>query len=227
MTENTSVSLRISAVFVLIGFLMTLGLVAVTLLSGDGAQLHEAVDPQTIINELNAASPADLSIRLAGLVFDMFFIVGYVAIFYGLYVLTKSSAPFFPKLAFVVGLATGFCDLIENAIQLALFTGIPAGWTPDGIYFASLWTFTFVKDMTSYTAGMIFIVLLTLSLGTHAELRLGKSLLIVLLGLYVVLGSLAIIDSSFLLYRSLSFMFDMLLGGILFHRMSMAFEKLP
>ncbi len=225
MTENTSASLRISAVFVLIGFLMTLGLVAVTLLSGGGAQLHEAVDPQTIINELNAASPADLNIRLAGLVFDMFFIVGYVAIFYGLYILTKSSVPFFPKLAFAIGLSTGLCDLIENAIQLALFTGVPAGWTPDGMYFAFLWTFTFVKDMTSYTAGMIFIVLLVLCLGAPAELRLAKSLLVVLLGFYVILGSLAIVDSSFLLYRSLSFMFDMLLGGILFHRMSKAFQE--
>jgi len=225
MTENTSASLRISAVFVLIGFLMTLGLVAVTLLSGSGAQLHEAVDPQIIINELNAATAADLNIRLAGLVFDMFFIVGYVAIFYGLFVLTKSSAPFFPKLAFAIGLTTGLCDLIENAIQLALFTGVPAGWTPDGLYFASLWTFTFVKDMASYTTGMIFIVLLLLSLGTPAELRLGKSLLVVLLGLYVVLGSLAIIDSSFLLYRSLSFMFDMLLGGILFYRMSSGIQE--
>jgi hypothetical protein len=225
MTQNTNESLRISAVFVLIGFLMTLGLVAVTLLAGSGAQLHEAVDPQTIINELNAASSAELSIRLAGLVFDMFFIVGYVAIFYGLFVLTKSSAPFFPKLAFVVGLTTGLCDLIENAIQLALFTGVPAGWTPDGLYFATLWTFTFVKDMASYTAGMIFIVLLILSLGTPAELRLGKTLLVVLLGLYVILGSLAIIDSSFLLYRSLSFMFDMLLGSILLYRMSLVIQE--
>ncbi|MFX1416778.1 MAG: hypothetical protein ACFFC0_08185, partial [Promethearchaeota archaeon] len=65
------------------------------------------------------------------------------------------------------------------------------------------------------------------SLGTPAELKFGKSLLVVLLGFYVILGSLAIIDSSFLLYRSLSFMFDMLLGGILFHRMSKAFEELP
>jgi hypothetical protein len=72
---------------------------------------------------------------------------------------------------------------------------------------------------------MIFIVLLILSLGTPAELRLGKTLLVVLLGLYVILGSLAIIDSSFLLYRSLSFMFDMLLGSILLYRMSLVIQE--
>ncbi len=225
MSESTSASLQNTAAFVFIGFLMTLGLVAVTLITGGEGQLHVAMDPAIIISDLSSATVADIGIRLAGLVFDMFFIVGYLAVFYGLFLLTKPSGHFFPKLAFALGLATGVCDLVENAIQVALFTGIPAGWTPDGLYFASLWTFTFVKDMTSYMAGMVFVVLLILSLGTPPELRLSKIVLVILVGFYVVLGSVAIVDSSFLLYRNLSFMFDLLLGGLLFYRMSKALRE--
>jgi len=96
MSDN-SVRLRIASVFVFIGFLMTLGLTAVTLLSPDGSQLHEAMDPQTIIDELASATAADIDIRLSGIVFDTFFMVGYMAVFYGLYVLTKDKESFFPK----------------------------------------------------------------------------------------------------------------------------------
>jgi hypothetical protein len=149
------------------------------------------MDPQVIINDLASATSADIAIRLAGIVFDTFFMVGYMAVFYGLFVLTKDKESFFPKLAFALGLITGFTDLVENAIQVALFNGIPAGWSPGGLYFATLWSFTFVKDLTSYMAGMIFIVLLLLTLSDPPNLRSSKLLLAILVGLYVVIGSIA------------------------------------
>jgi hypothetical protein len=219
MPDN-GIRLKMASVFVFIGFLMTFGLTAVTLLSPEGSQLHEAMDPQIIIDDLASATAADIDIRLAGIVFDTFFVVGYVAIFYGLYVLTKGSESFFPKLALALGLMTGFCDLVENAIQVALFNGIPTGWSPDGLYFATLWSFTFLKDLTSYMAGMIFIVLLVLTLSDPPNLRSSKMLLAILVGLYVVSGSIAIVESSFLLVRNLSFMIDMFLGALLLHRIS-------
>ncbi|MFW9846948.1 MAG: hypothetical protein ACFFD6_09385 [Candidatus Thorarchaeota archaeon] len=220
--SESSIQLRMASVFVFIGFLMTLGLTAVTLLSPGGSQLHEAMDPQTIINDLASATPSDIDIRLAGIVFDTFFMVGYMAIFYGLYVLTKEKESFFPKLAFALGLITGFCDLVENAIQVALFNGIPTGWTPDALYFATLWSFTFVKDLSSYMAGMIFIVLLLITVSDPPTLRSSKMILAFLVGLYVVIGSIAIVESAFLLVRNLSFMIDMLLGALLLFRISKA-----
>ncbi|MFW9968408.1 MAG: hypothetical protein ACFFEA_14740 [Candidatus Thorarchaeota archaeon] len=226
MTEN-SIRLKIASVFVFIGFLMTLGLTAVTLLLPGGSQLHEAMDPQIIINDLASASAADIDIHLAGIVFDSFFIIGYMAIFYGLFVLTKDKEAFFPKLAFALGLTTGFCDLVENAIQVALFNGIPAGWSPDGQYFATLWSFTFVKDLTSYMAGMIFIVLLMITLSDPPNLRSSKLLLVILMGLYVVIGSIAVVESSFLLVRNMSFMVDMLLGALVLLRLSKAVHLQP
>ncbi|MFX1271458.1 MAG: hypothetical protein ACFFAX_07205 [Promethearchaeota archaeon] len=221
MTDN-SIRLRMASVFVFIGFLMTLGLTAVTLMSRGGSQLHEAMDPQVIIDDLSSATAADIDIRLAGIVFDTFFMVGYMAVFYGLYVLTKDKEAFFPKLALALGLTTGFCDLVENAIQVALFNGIPAGWSPDGLYFATLWSFTFVKDLTSYMAGMVFIVLLILTLSDPPNLRSTKLFLAILVGLYVVIGSIAVVESSFLLVRNLSFMIDMLLGSLILFRASNA-----
>jgi hypothetical protein len=221
MAENR-IQLKMASVFVFIGFLMTLGLTAVTLLSPGDSQLHEAMDPQIIIDDLASATAADISIRLAGIAFDTFFIVGYIAIFYGLFVLTRDKESFFPKLALALGLITGFCDLVENAIQVALFNGIPTGWSPDGLYFATLWSFTFVKDLTSYMAGMIFIVLLLLTLSDPPNLRSSKLALAILVGFYVVIGSIAVVESSFLLVRDLSFMIDMLLGALLLFRMSQA-----
>ncbi len=110
--------------------------------------------------------------------------------------------------------------MVENAIHVALLNGIPAGWTPDGMYFATLWSFTFVKDLTSYMAGMIFIVMLIVTINDMPRIKTYKILLAILLCLYVGLGSIAIVDSSFLVLRNLSFVIDMGVGSIVLYRMS-------
>ncbi|MFW9887537.1 MAG: hypothetical protein ACFFER_05105 [Candidatus Thorarchaeota archaeon] len=219
MTDN-SIPLKIASVFVFIGFLMTLGLTASTLLSPEGSQLYTATDPQVLINEIASSTVADIDIRLAGIGFDTFFIVGYMAIFYGFFVLTKDKESFFAKLALALGLTTGFCDLVENAIHVALLNGIPAGWSPDGLYFAALWSFTFVKDLASYMAAMIFIVLLVFIMNDPPNLRSYKLILAIFVGLYVVIGCIAIVDSSFLIVRNLSFMLTMPLGAFILFRIS-------
>jgi hypothetical protein len=215
MSESISVQLRVAAVFVFIGFIMTIGMTAGTLANPEGGQFHEVIDPADIINDISTATGADIQMRLAGIVFDTFFIVGYMAIFYGLFLLVKEKDFFFPKLAFILGLTTGVCDLVENAMHVALYTGVPSGWVPEGAYFASLWSFTFTKDLTSYMAGMIFIVLLLLTLGDAPKIRAEKLVLTILVVAYVSLGSIAVIVPSVLLLRNLSFMIDMLVGSIL------------
>ena len=220
MSELLSTRMKVAAVFVFMGFLMTIGMTAGTLLNPEGGQYHDATDPQTIIDDLVVADSGDISLRLAGIVFDTFFIIGYVGIFYGLYLLISEKDPFFSKLALGLGLITGFSDMIENAIHIALLNGIPAGWTPDGMYFAMLWSFTFVKDLTSYMAGMIFIVLLIVTLNDTPHIRTYKMVLAILLVLYVGLGSMAVIESTFLLFRNLSFVIDMFVGSIVLFRLS-------
>jgi hypothetical protein len=167
-----------------------------------------------------ASSAFSIQFSLAGLVFDCFFIVGYLSIFYALYVLTKDRDLVLPKLAFALGLTTGVTDLIENAMHVALLTGVPNGWVPDSLVFSNAWTVTFVKDLTSYMAAMIFIVLLLMSLSSPPVLRTSKIILAILLALYAVLGCIAVVIPTFLTFRNLSFMIDMLLGALLLKGMA-------
>jgi hypothetical protein len=209
-----------AAVFVFIGFLMTLGMTAETLLNTGAVNLYTVTDIQSIINALVASSAFSIQFSLAGLVFDCFFIVGYLSIFYALYVLTKDRDLVLPKLAFALGLTTGVTDLIENAMHVALLTGVPNGWVPDSLVFSNAWTVTFVKDLTSYMAAMIFIVLLLMSLSSPPVLRTSKIILAILLALYAVLGCIAVVIPTFLTFRNLSFMIDMLLGALLLKGMA-------
>ncbi|UCE09571.1 MAG: hypothetical protein JSW61_11445 [Candidatus Thorarchaeota archaeon] len=220
MSDTTSSSLRTAAIFVFIGFLMTLGMVAETLLNTDAVNLYTVNDIQSIIDGLVASTPFTIQFSLAGLVFDCFFIIGYLSIFYALYVLTKERDLVLPKLAFALGFTTGVTDLVENAIHVSLLTGVPNGWVPDALVFSNAWTVTFVKDLSSYMAGMIFVVLLLMTLGIPPVLRTPKLVLTILLGLYVVLGCIAVVFPPFLTLRNLSFMIDMLLGSLMLSNMA-------
>lgn len=224
MSENISKQLKIASAFVFIGFLMTIGMAVGTVMD-PGGQFHEPMDPQIIIDNLATAETSDLYMGLTGIVIDTFFIVGYIAIFYGIFLLIRDEDPFFPKLGFILGITTGMCDMIENAIHVALYTGVPNGWTPDGLVFASLWSFTFVKDLTSYMAGMIFVVMLLVTLGGPSKMKIYKIALAVLVGLYVGLGSIAVVENSFLVLRNLSFMIDMLLGAVILNRLSSIYNE--
>ena len=218
MSEDNGFRFHLSSVFVFMGFLMTLGMTAETLLNPDGGQYHAAMDIQEIISAISGSSSYVTKFQLAGLAFDSFFIIGYIGIFYGLYLLTKDKDELFPKLGFALGLSTGILDLIENAIHVALLTGIPNGWTPDSLVFANLWTITFAKDFTSYMAGMIFIILLLVTLNNPSKLRGLKLALLILVALYVFTGVIAVIEPSLLVIRNLSFMIDMGIGAFLLRR---------
>ena len=220
MDENIDKQLRIASVFVFIGFLMTIGMAVGTIVAPDWSQFHEPMDPQIIINNLSTADVSGLYIGLSGIVLDSFFIVGYIAIFYGIYLLIRDEDTFFPRLGFILGITTGMCDMVENAIHVTLYAGVPNGWTPDSLVFATLWSFTFIKDLTSYMAGIIFVIMLLMTLNTPPQAKMYKIDLAVLVGLYVGLGSIAVVENSFLILRNLSFMVDMLLGAVILNRMS-------
>jgi hypothetical protein len=200
---------------------MTLGMVATIFLNPGGGNLYEVRPIASVIADLVAATPADINIKLASLVFDNFFMIGYLSIFYGLYLLTKGKEDLIAKVAFALGSLTFISDLIENAFQIALLTGVPNGWVPADTVFSSFWTVMFVKDISSYMAGFTFIVLLLLSLSEPPEYRTSKLIFVILLGLYVGLGVIAIIEPPFLVFRNLSFMIDLLVASLLFRQMSM------
>jgi len=220
MSETFSEKMRVVSVFVFIGFLMTIGMAVGTVLTPEAVQFHDVVDPQLIIDALNTDTASQLQSRLFGIVLDNFFIIGYLAIFYGLYLLVKDKDEMFSKIAFIAGSMTALFDMIENAIHVALINGVPVGWNPDPLIFVELWTATFIKDITSYMAGMIFVVLLLLSASSAFDLRMSKVILAILVGLYVALGSIALVIPEVLTIRNLSFMFDMGIGSYLLHSIS-------
>jgi hypothetical protein len=149
--------------------------------------------------------------------------IGYLAIFYGLFLLTRDKEKLLSMVAFALGSLTFISDLVENAFQVALLTGVPNGWVPADNVFSSFWVVMYIKDISSYMAGFTFIVLLLLSLNTPPEIRVSKTIFVVLLGLYVGLGTIAIIDPSLLILRNLSFMIDLLIASILFRQMAPKF----
>jgi len=220
MASATESPLKVISVFVFLGFLMTLGMTAATLLNPGGGNLYEVRQITNVILDLVGASAQDINIKLASLVFDNFFMIGYLAIFYGLFLLTREKEDLLAKVAFALGSLTFISDLVENAFQVALLTGVPNGWVPADNVFSSLWVVMYLKDISSYMAGFTFIVLLLLSLSAPPEFRSSKVIFVILLGLYVGLGVVAIIEPSFLVFRNLSFMIDLLIASLLFRRMT-------
>ncbi|MHA1577053.1 MAG: hypothetical protein ACTSU3_06800 [Candidatus Thorarchaeota archaeon] len=226
MSDEKGSRLYLASVFVFMGFIMTLGMLVETLFNPEGGQYHTAMNIQDIIDQIAASASTVIQFQLAGVVFDTFFIIGYISIFYGVFLLTKNRDELFPKLGFIFGISTGILDLIENAIHVALLTGIPNGWTPDSLLFANLWTLTFTKDFTSYMAGMIFIILLLVTLNNPPKIRGYKLVLLILLVLYVLTGSIAVVEPSFFIIRDLSFMIDMGLTAFILYRISKTYDDL-
>jgi sulfite exporter TauE/SafE len=224
MTESIGLKLKVASVFIFLGFLMTLGMTATTLLNPGGGDLYEVRLIGNVIADLVGASAQDINIKLAALVFDNFFMIGYLCIFYGLYLLTRDGEKLIAKVAFLLGSLTFLTDMIENAIQVALLTGVPNGWVPTDSVFSSLWVVMYVKDISSYMAGFTFIVLLLVFMSNPPEFRTSKLVFVILLGLYVGLGVIAIIEPSFLLFRNLSFMIDLLIASLLFRQLAARFQ---
>jgi len=220
MTDAIGPRLKVASVFIFLGFLMTLGMTATTLLNPGGGNLYEVRPIANVVTDLVGATAQDINIKLASLVFDNFFMIGYLAIFYGLFLLTRNKEKLFAKVAFVLGSLTFISDLVENAFQVALLTGVPNGWVPADNVFSSLWMVMYVKDISSYMAGFTFIVLLLLSMSDPPEFSTSKVVFVILLGLYVGLGVIAIIEPSFLVFRNLSFMIDLLVASLLFRQIA-------
>ncbi|MFW9787684.1 MAG: hypothetical protein ACFFE1_08410 [Candidatus Thorarchaeota archaeon] len=223
MTSTMGPRLKVASVFIFLGFLMTLGMVATIFLNPGGGNLYELRPTGDVISDLVIATPMDISIKLVSLVFDNFFMIGYLAIFYGFYLLTRQREEFLSKVAFALGSLTFVSDLLENAFQVALLNGVPNGWVPADNVFSSFWIVMYVKDISSYMAGFTFIVLLMLALSDPLEARTSKVIFVILLGFYVGLGVIAIIEPPFLVFRNLSFMIDLLVASILFRRLAGTF----
>ena len=218
--EEEGAKFRVLTVFILIGFLMTLGLVFLTVAFPDSSgQYHEIINPADIKTEL-ATNSEQVNISLYSIVIDNFFILGYFALFYGAYLLTKHLDPVLPRVGFIMGISTAVFDILENSVLLGLINGVPAGYEPVDLMFGIQWLFMSIKDISSVIATLIFAVLLILSLNKTEKNKTLILVLAVFLLFYTILGSLGLMDPLFLQLRNLSFVLDMAVASVVFYSIS-------
>jgi len=208
-------------VFVFVGFLMSMGMVTLTILNTDVGQYHKVESPATIVAELSGDSNL-LMMDLVGVALDNLFIIGYFSIFYGIYLLTRRTDKILSTTAFSLGISTAIFDIIENSFLITLFTGVPVNFTPESLVFSLQWLATSIKDISSYISGALFVLLLLVGMNTPPELRMRKITLALFLVLYVVLGSLGIVGSIFLTLRNLLFVIDMFVALVIFYSLKNA-----
>lgn len=218
---STVSQMRLATIFVSLGFLITLGLIGITLLDNDAGQFHDPMNPQMIVADNSSENRTTLN--LLSIALDNFFILGYTAIFYVMYLFTK-HVNFWAKTGLALGLSTAVFDVLENAI-LVMLNRIGTNFTPDPLIWVVLWFFTFVKDISSYMSGFVFAVLLIATLNHTPELRMTKIIIGFMLILYIIIGSLGLINPLFLTIRNLAFVANLFIASILFYRISD--ESLP
>ena len=218
--ETDGSKFKVLTVFVLIGFVMTLGLVVLTILFPDSSgQYHEIINPADIKTEL-VTNSEQANISLYSIIIDNFFILGYFSLFYGAYLLTKHLDPVLPRVGFIMGISTAVFDILENAVLLGLLNGVPAGYEPVDLMFGIQWLFMSIKDISSVIATLIFAVLLLLSLNKTEMNRVAILVLAIFLLMYTVLGSLGLMNPLFLQLRNLSFVLDMAVASVVFYSIS-------
>jgi hypothetical protein len=206
--------------FVFIGFLMTIGMVFLTVMFPNyTGQLHVIENPTTIINNIKTDTDYQ-NIALISIILDNFFIFGYFTLFYGAYLLTKNLDPFIPKASLVIGILTAIFDVLENALLIGIFNGIPVNYTPDNLIYGILWFFVSVKDIFSVLAAFSFAVMFLLTLNDPKYLRMEKLVLAVFLLLFTTLGALGLMSSLFLQLRNLTFVIDLAVATAIFYSIS-------
>ena len=210
----TNSKFKLVGLIVFIGFIATLFFIVLMIMYPDSGQFHDYADRAT---QAATLTPEQAQINIYTIIVDNFFIVGYSAIFYGLYLIAKESDEFWAKLGLIFGFITVFTDLIENGFVVSINNGIAAGFQPDNLVWSIFWTISAIKDISSYMCAFLFVVLLAYSLNVDPKLRVKKAIFIILLGSFSIIGSLGLFSPLFLQIRSALFVIDLLIASILFY----------
>lgn len=217
--EEVGSKFKVLTVFVIIGFLMTIGLIVLTIMFPDSlGQIHEIESPISIANKIG--DPEQRNISLYSVIIDNFFILGYFALFYGAYLLTKDLDAIIPKTAFIFGIFTAVFDILENSLLLGILNSIPVGYTPEDLIFSIFWFFMSVKDIFAVLATFIFAILLLIGLNDQKSIRIHKIILAGFLLLFTFLGSLGLMSPFFLQLRNISFVIDLAVASGIFYSIS-------
>jgi len=156
--------------------------------------------PQEIMHFITIAKAYQHQILLL-ITLDTIFIGGYLALFIGLYLMSRDFSDEIAIIGLIFGILTALLDILENALLVAMIQGINRGWLPgDGIY-GTVWTINMLVDLLSYITILLFAIIY----GTIYRPRSRKFTMAILLILYVIIGLISLIIPELLVIRSVFF----------------------
>lgn len=212
MTEVNKVNFKPIAYLTALGLVMALGMVILSLGSGD---TELGLDHPQDIDEMNDTIRNQKNKVLLLVALDTYFIAGYTALFIGLYLILRKNSLMMAKVGLLFGLATSVGDVIENSIQFALIFGVQENWTPDPSIYVTFWVIAYFIDICSYVAALIF----GFGLMSDAESSKNIRTLGFLLLIYAGIGFFAFFSSLFALLRSLFFVIGILYASLVFYKL--------
>lgn len=189
---------QITGLITLFGFIVVLIMVITSfVLPEEAISLDRPDDPANLIDAVN--NNEDEAVLYIAL--DTFFIIGYTALFIGMYLITRDIFPVISKFALIFGVMTAIGDFIENSLLFAFSKGVPLGWEPHPMFYVILWLFAFLIDTCSYAAAILFGVMLAKAFPRNNN----KFIVGILFLLYAAIGFLGYLMPIFMLIRSLFF----------------------
>ena len=212
---NKDEKFKLIGLVTLLGGIFSLAMAALILSLGKPPQFFDAKNISEVISELRNNNKF-VSTLLLFTAFDNLFVVGYMTLFYGVYLITKGYEENLSKLALLFGWLTGLFDLIENAFNVFLAVGVTHGFEPGELYFTLMWSSTYLKDGFSVVATYLFFVIFLGKIIFEREYKAGELIIAILLLFYVITGSTTIINPAFVAIRNITLVLVMFIASIVF-----------
>ncbi len=201
----------------LLGAFFSLAMASLTISLGKPPQFFDARNTNNIISELKDNTEL-VSTLLLFTAFDNLFVVGYMILFYGVYLLTREYEENLSKLALAFGWLTGIFDLIENTFNVFLAVGATHGFEPGELFFTFMWSSTYLKDGFSIIATYLFFVLFLGKIIFEKEYNSSEVIIAVLLLFNVITGTTTIVNPAFVVLRNITLVVVMFIASIVFMR---------
>jgi len=216
MSQNT---FKIISAFVFLGFLATMGLLALRFIAPTASQFHLPAEGDTDLVFPTTMTREQADANIWSVIIDNFFIVGYTGIFIGAYLYVR-EVDYYAKFAFVFGLVTTAMDIVENAFIVAISNSMAmtTSYKPEPLLWGIFWSISAVKDISAYISAFTFAVLFLLTLNDKPSLRSNKLIFVVLLLFFALIGSLGLFNPTFLTIRNVLFVLDLVIASILFYK---------
>lgn len=178
-----------------------LAVLAMIILSINTASEVSSLDQAQNIQLFETAITQYKTQSLILVVLDTIFVIGYLSLFIGLWMIIRDFGDIMTQTPLVLGLLVAIGDLVENAILISLITGINNQWQPDEMIYVWLFTLNNLINILSYAAATLFAILFLMIWRPNSL----KFYIGILLLAYAIIGFIAVIYPALLIARSVVF----------------------